>query len=123
MPSVSRLLSSPLHLLPAATLFSLLSLLPALAQQSGGVAPNGVQVRLIRATLGAKGEPRNGSFVMTEPRSTFYIPDDREVIVYFEWEGSKGTHHCEGSVHGPHDRFNRSSYHAVPFHTIRSPLN
>src|SRR5882672_2258137 len=29
------------------------------------------------------------------------MPDDRQVIVYFEWEASKGTHHCEGSLKGP----------------------
>jgi len=69
-----------------------------LAQQAGGVAPAGPLVHLVRSVEGAKGEQRNGSFVMTEPRSTFYVPEDREVIVYFEWEGIKGVHHCEGSV-------------------------
>jgi hypothetical protein len=70
------------------------------AQQAGGVTPSGSQVRLVRSVVGSKGEQRNGSFVMTEPRSMFYVPEDREVIVYFEWEGAKGTHHCEGSVRG-----------------------
>jgi hypothetical protein len=36
-----------------------------------------------------------------DPRTTFYVPDDRQVIVYFEWEAAKGTHHCEGTVKGP----------------------
>jgi S1-C subfamily serine protease len=75
------------------------------AQQAGGVSPAGPQVHLLRSVVGAKGEQRNGTFVMTEPRSTFYVPEDREVIVYFEWEGSKGIHHCEGSVHGPDGQF------------------
>jgi hypothetical protein len=60
---------------------------------------------MIRSVVGAKGEQRNGSFVMTEPRSVFYIPEDREVIVYFEWEGPKGNHHCEGMVKGPSGQF------------------
>jgi hypothetical protein len=75
------------------------------AQQAGGVAPTGSTIRVVRAQTGAKGEARNGTFFMTEPRSTFYAPDDKDVIVYFEWEGSKGVHHCEGSVHGPNGEF------------------
>ena len=83
----------------------LLAGLPSLSQQAGGVAPSGPQVRLLRSLVGAKGEQRNGSFVMTEPRSVFYVPEDREVVVYFEWEGVRGTHHCEGSVRGPSGQF------------------
>ncbi len=70
------------------------------AHQAGGAA-SGTQIRLVRSLVGAKAEARNGAFVMTESRSVFYAPEDREVIVYFEWEGPKGVHHCEGSVHGP----------------------
>jgi trypsin-like peptidase len=85
--------------------------LPLSAQQAGGVAASGPQVRLIRGVVGAKGEQRSGSFVMTEPRSTFYVPDDREVIVYFVWEGVVGKHHCEGTVRGPNGQFaNMSSF-------------
>lgn len=85
--------------------------LPLFAQQAGGVAPSAPQVRLIRGVAGAKGEQRNGGFVMTEPRSTFYVPDDREVIVYFVWEGVIGKHHCEGTVRGPNGQFaNMSSF-------------
>jgi len=75
------------------------------AQQAGGVTPAGPQVHAVRSMVGAKGEQRNGTFVMTEPRSVFYVPEDREVIVYFEWEGSKGVHHCEGNVRGPNGQF------------------
>jgi hypothetical protein len=75
------------------------------AQQAGGLAAAGPQVHVVRYLVGAKGEQRNGSFVMTEPRSVFYIPEDREVIVYLEWEGTKGIHHCEGSVRGPSGLF------------------
>jgi hypothetical protein len=42
---------------------------PLRGQQGGGVAPSGPQVHLIRFVVGAKGEQRDGSFVMTEPRS------------------------------------------------------
>jgi hypothetical protein len=87
-------------LIPMCTsFFMLLSLfVPSLgAQQAGGVAAAGQQVHVVRSIVGAKGEQRNGSFVMTEPRMVFCVPEDREVIVYFEWEGSKGVHHCEGN--------------------------
>jgi len=85
--------------------------LPLLAQQAGGVAASAPQVHLVRGVVGAKGEQRNGSFVMTEPRSTFYVPDDREVVVYFVWEGVVGKHHCEGTVRGPNGQFaNMSSF-------------
>ena len=39
------------------------------AQQAGGVAAAGPQVHVVRSLVGAKGEQRNGSFIMTEPRS------------------------------------------------------
>ena len=76
-----------------------------LAQQAGGLTPSGPTVKVVRAIVGAKGEQRNGSYVMTDPRSIFYVPDDREVIVYFEWESGKGNHHCEGMVRGPNGQF------------------
>ena len=93
----------------ASLLFSFVCLLgfpfSSPAQNAGGVTPSGTQVRLLRSVVGAKGEQRGGNFVMTEPRSVFYVPDDREVIVYFEWEGARGMHHCEGSVKGPNGQF------------------
>src|SRR5215468_2413790 len=75
------------------------------AQEAGGVAPSGPQVRMVRVVVGAQGEPRNGTYVMTDRRTTFYVPDDREVVVYFEWEGPQGRHHCEASVRGPNGEF------------------
>jgi len=56
---------------------------------------------MVRSVAGTKGETRGGNYVILDPRTTFYMPDDRQVIVYFEWEASKGTLHCEGSLKGP----------------------
>jgi hypothetical protein len=56
---------------------------------------------MVRSVAGTKGETRGGSYVILDSRTTFYVPDDRQVIVYFEWEAAKGTHHCEGTVKGP----------------------
>jgi S1-C subfamily serine protease len=71
------------------------------AQQAGGVQATGPTVRMVRSVAGTKGETRGGSYVILDPRTTFYVPDDRQVIVYFEWEAPKGVHHCEGTVKGP----------------------
>jgi S1-C subfamily serine protease len=70
-------------------------------QQAGGVQAAGPKVRMVRSVAGTKGETRGGSYVILDPRTTFYVPDDRQVIVYFEWEAPKGTHRCEGTVKGP----------------------
>ena len=71
------------------------------AQQAGGVQAAGPKVHVVRSVAGTKGETRDGTYVILDPRTTFYVPDDRQVIVYFEWEAPKGTHHCEGTVKGP----------------------
>jgi S1-C subfamily serine protease len=71
------------------------------AQQAGGVQAAGPKVHMVRSVAGTRGETRGGSYVILDPRTTFYVPDDRQVIVYFEWEAPKGTHHCEGTVKGP----------------------
>src|SRR5713226_8022558 len=70
-------------------------------QQAGGVQAAGPRVRMVRSVAGTKGETRGGNYVILDPRTAFYVPDDRQVIVYFEWEAPKGTHHCEGTVKGP----------------------
>ena len=38
---------------------------------------------------------------MADPRTMFYVPDDKQVIVYFEWDAAIGAHHCEGTLRGP----------------------
>jgi hypothetical protein len=109
-PRFTKSLSLPCQFFALAFLL-LANSKPLFAQQAGGVAASAPQVRLVRGVVGAKGEQRNGGFVMTEPRSTFYVPDDREAIVYFVWEGVAGKHHCEGTVRGPNGQFaNMSSF-------------
>jgi S1-C subfamily serine protease len=70
-------------------------------QQAAGVPASGPKVKMVRSVAGTKGDSRGGSFVMADPRTTFFVPDDRQIIVYFEWEAPRGTHHCEGTLHGP----------------------
>jgi Trypsin-like peptidase domain len=69
--------------------------------QAGGVAAAEPQFRPIRSVSGTKGSPKNGQFVMEDPRTVFYLPEDKQVIVYFEWEGSLGPHHLEGYWKNP----------------------
>jgi len=73
----------------------------ASGQQPGGVQASGPRVKMVRSVAGTKGDTHGPTFVMADPRTTFYVPDDHQVIVYFEWEAPRGTHHCEGTLHGP----------------------
>jgi S1-C subfamily serine protease len=83
-------------------------------QQAGGVAASGPRVKMVRSVAGTKGDQRGGSFVMADPRTTFFVPDDRQVIVYFEWEAPHGTHHCEGTLRGPNGQLSVMSSFDYP---------
>ncbi len=83
-------------------------------QQAGGVAASGPRVKMVRSVAGTKGDQRGGSFVMTDPRTTFFVPEDRQVIVYFEWEAPRGTHHCEGTLRGPNGQLSVMSSFDYP---------
>jgi len=78
----------------------LLSLPPSSSAQNqapaGGVQGVGSQFQFVRSASGSKGTPSGGRFSMEDPRTVFYVPEDRQVIVYMEWEGSPGKHHIEG---------------------------
>jgi len=69
--------------------------------QAGGVQAEGAHFRLIRSVSGSKGSQQGGRYIIEDPRSVFYVPEDRQVIVYFEWEGPIGTHHMEGLWKNP----------------------
>ena len=69
--------------------------------QAGGVQAEGARFRLIRSVSGSKGTPQGGRFAMEDPRTIFYLPEDRQVIVYAEWDGPVGKHHIEGFWKSP----------------------
>lgn len=52
--------------------------------------------RLIRSVSGPSGEVVGSRFVMDEVRSKFTVPDDKAVVVYFEWDGPPGEHELDG---------------------------
>lgn len=70
-------------------------------QAAGGVPAGGQQFRLVRSISGSKGEQKGGRFVIEDPRSVFYLPEDTKIIVYFEWDGPAGKHHLEGIWKNP----------------------
>jgi hypothetical protein len=74
---------------------------PPSVVQSGGVPAGQAKFRVIRSVSGSDGAQQNGSYVIRDPRTVFYIPQDHQVIVYFEWEGPPGLHHFEATWKGP----------------------
>ena len=70
-------------------------------QTAGGVTAAGPSTRVIRSVAGTKGSQQAGRYVIEDPKTVFHIPGDKEVIVYFEWEGSLGPHHFEGHWKNP----------------------
>lgn len=71
------------------------------APRAGGVAPAEPTFHLIRSVCGSKGSQKGDHFVMEDPRSVFYLPEDKQVMIYFEWEGPTGQHHFEGFWKNP----------------------
>lgn len=71
------------------------------AQGGGGAVASQPLFRVVRSVAGSKGEQQNGRYVIDDPRDVFYVPADKEVIVYFEWEGPLGQHNFEGQWKNP----------------------
>ncbi len=59
------------------------------------------RVRLVRSTSGSRGVAEGGRYLIEDPRTVFSAADDRQVVVYFEWEGRPGTYRCEGRWKDP----------------------
>jgi hypothetical protein len=89
----------------ALVLFAIASIFAgaASAQTTGTVAPPAQtpEFRVLRSLTGSKGEPHDNDLTITDPRAVFHMPEDKQVIVYFEWEGPLGLHHFQGSWRGP----------------------
>ncbi|MEO5819905.1 MAG: hypothetical protein ABIT71_05325 [Vicinamibacteraceae bacterium] len=75
--------------------------------QGVSVAPatgQAAMYRVIRSTSGSKGRVAGQTFVIEDPRTVFRVPDDRQVIVHFEWDGPAGAHRLEGLWRNPDGR-------------------
>lgn len=71
------------------------------AQGAGGVQPSESKYHLVRSVSGSKGTQQGGRYIVEDPRTIFYVPDDRQVVVYFEWDGPLGQHHLEAYWKNP----------------------
>ncbi len=89
------------HVFRLACLLILAVALTAHAQTGGAVQPTESKYRLVKSISGSKGEDQAGRFVILDPRTIFYIPDDKKVIAYFEWDGPTGPHHFEALWKNP----------------------
>jgi S1-C subfamily serine protease len=75
---------------------------PTQTQTSGGGAtPAEPGFRLVRSVSGTKLLEQGGRHGVEDPRAVFYAPDDKQIIVYFTWEGTVGSHHFEGLWKNP----------------------
>lgn len=70
-------------------------------QSRGGVQAAEPRFRIVRSVSGSKGFNRAGQFIIEDPRTVFHVPEDQQVIVYFEWEGPLGSHQFEGLWKNP----------------------
>ncbi len=57
--------------------------------------------RIVRAVSGTKILDQAGRYAVEDPRTVFYAPEDKQIVVYFTWEGPTGAHHFEGLWKNP----------------------
>src|SRR5688572_6503234 len=58
---------------------------------SGGGSPIESNFRLIGSVSGSKVLEQSGRLAIADPRTVFYSPDDKEIVVYFTWEGHRAN--------------------------------
>lgn len=56
---------------------------------------------VLRIAAGPHGEVRNGDFVLDEERTRFDPAKDKEVVVFFQWQGQPGMHRMRAQWTGP----------------------
>jgi hypothetical protein len=79
--------------LRTATLLCWVTVSPAAvhATQNPATTP-AAPLHVLKIASGPAGVEANGGFRFNEERSTFSRSDDREVVVFFQWEGVPGPH-------------------------------
>jgi hypothetical protein len=89
-------------ILAVAFVFQLPALLAASSSRiQAPVAGAPSELRVLKISAGPSGADKNGTFTLTEERSTFSRTTDREVIVFFQWEGSPGAHKLVANWRSP----------------------
>jgi hypothetical protein len=81
-----------------------LSILALAVPSSGQVAAPAKGIRFLRSVSGTQGVAKGAIYEITDPRNAFTVPADRQVTVYFEWEGEPGTYAFEGRWKDPTGR-------------------
>ena len=79
----------------ALCMFAISALVPIDALPAESQAPVSVPttgLRVLKISAGPSGADKNGVFTLSEERSIFSRTTDRELIVFFQWEGSLGAH-------------------------------
>jgi hypothetical protein len=72
-----------------------------LASAQTGAVPASGRLRLLGSTSGSRGTVDGTRYLIDDPRTVFYAGEDRQVVVFFEWQGPVGLHHCEGTWKDP----------------------
>ncbi len=72
--------------------------LETVASLQQDVAP---RFRIIQSVSGSKGSEIQGRFIVDDPRNTFRLDVDKQVVVFFEWQGPPGLHRMEGVWKNP----------------------
>src|SRR5690348_10614930 len=74
---------------------------PGVAAAGQAAAAAAPVYKVIRSTSGSKGHVQGPAYIVDDPRTVFRVPEDRTVIVHFEWEGPPGKHRMEGLWRNP----------------------
>ena len=74
------------------------------ATGGGGAMAMESPFRLVRSVSGTKLLQDPARYGVEDPRTVFYAPADKEIIVYLTWEGHPGQHHFEGLWKNPSGR-------------------
>jgi len=62
------------------------------------------ELRLVRSVSGTRGTAIGPRYEVEDPRTVFTVPDDRQLVVYFEWEGAPARYRLEGRWKDPSGR-------------------
>lgn len=70
-------------------------------QNASGTQAVSSPFRVISASVGSKEALKDHEEVVLDPRTTFHLPEDHQVVVVFKVGGPGGMHHLVGSWRGP----------------------
>ena len=57
--------------------------------------------RVLQSVSGSQGKEVQGRYIVDDPRNSFHLGVDKQVVVFFEWQGPAGLHRMEGVWRDP----------------------